>query len=92
MECLPSLCWRNFSLTVIAIFSLSMAMALAMVGLSISDASLMVPPIRRANPGMGLREDLGSQTSCSVYGRFALAAGPPAPAPVELAVAGQSQA
>lgn len=35
---------RNLSLTLIAIFSLSMAMALGVIGLSISDTSLMVPP------------------------------------------------
>src|SRR5215469_177875 len=35
---------RNLSLTLIAILSLSMAMLLAVVGLSISETSLMVPP------------------------------------------------
>ena len=35
---------RNLGLSLIAIFSLSMAMALAVIGLSISDTSLMVPP------------------------------------------------
>lgn len=35
---------RNLSLTLIAIFSLSMAMVLAVIGVSVSDTSLMVPP------------------------------------------------